>query len=212
MNFEYVDNIYRSRITLMNILEERGFDVTPYRKFSPDDISCAVPEGGNEKGSGFQGLSFTVIKKDDPEYTCEVIYSRMSRQKLESLLLDRKDVETTATEVIIMILDTVTEIHHTLALKVYRAHNTRISFFSIPILVFDPRHHVFVPKHEIVPRDDHKKIMEEWNLLSTAQMPMIRFHADPIVRILGAVPGDILRITRPSPSAGTYVSYRVVSP
>ena len=60
MNFEYVDNIYRSRLTLLSILEERGYDVEQYRKFSPAEISVAV--------EAFPGLSFSVKKKANPEY------------------------------------------------------------------------------------------------------------------------------------------------
>ena len=40
-------------------------------------------------------------------------------------------------------------------------------------------------------------------------LPMIRFHEDIIARILGLVPGDIVKITRPSPQSGEYESYRV---
>lgn len=202
MNFEYVDNIYRSRLTLLSILEERGYDVEQYRKFSPAEISVAV--------EAFPGLSFSVKKKANPEYTCDIIYSRMSRQKLESFLMDKDTPK--PTETIIMILDVVTDVHHQLALKAFVNNSVRASIFSIPNIVFDPRQHTMVPKHEIVLEEEHKDILEKWNMTSKAQMPMIRYHVDPIVRILGAVPGDIIRIIRPSPSAGTYEFYRVVSP
>ena len=44
------------------------------------------------------------------------------------------------------------------------------------------------------------------------QFPLIRYHEDPISRVIGAVPGDILKITRPSPTAGEYIVYRVCVP
>lgn len=203
MNFEYVDNIYRSRLTLLNILEERGFDIEKYRKFSPVDISVAVEE--------FPGLGFSTSKKDDPEYTLQVLYSRMSRQKLEQVLLD-PDMDPRPSEMIIMILEPVTDIHHLLALKAFTSNKLHVSIFSIPNLTFDPRTHIMVPKHKIVPQEEVKDILERWNLTSKTQMPMIRYHVDPIVRILGGVIGDVIEITRPSPTAGTYTFYRVVSP
>ena len=43
-------------------------------------------------------------------------------------------------------------------------------------------------------------------------LPVIRFHEDIIGRILGLIPGSIVKITRPSPSAGEYVLYRVCVP
>ena len=201
MNFEYVDSIYRSRLTLLNILQERGFDVDKYRKFSPAEIFVAK--------EAYAGLSFTVNKRDDPKYRCEVMYSIMTRQKLEALLLEASRPN----EYIFMITDTVTDVHHQIALKAYMMNNKlRVSFFSVHNLVFDPRQHILVPHQELVPESEHAAIMELWNITSKAQMPMIRYHVDPIVRILGGVPGDILKIIRPSPSAGTYEFYRVISP
>lgn len=205
MNFEYVDSIYRSRITLLNILEERGFDVEKYRKFSPAEMAVAI--------EAFAGLSFTVFKREDPEYRCEVMYSRLSRQKLEGFLLNQEPETPHPTEYIVMIIEPVTDVHHQLALKAYMMNNKlRVSFFNVQNLIFDPRQHVLVPRQELVPEKEHKAIMDSWNITSKTQMPMIRYHVDPIVRILGGVPGDILKIIRPSPSAGTYEFYRVISP
>ena len=87
-----------------------------------------------------------------------------------------------------------------------------VSFFSIFHIVNNPMDHVLVPKHEIVPVEEHKKIMDDNNMVSKSKFPLIRFHIDPIVRIIGGVPGDIIKITRPSPSSGEYVFYRVVAP
>jgi DNA-directed RNA polymerase subunit H len=230
MNFEYVDNIYRSRLTLLNILEERGFNVDKYRKFSPAEIFVAK--------EAYAGLSFTVNKRDDEEYRCEVMYTHSTRQRLETLLLNQGTEEAPLAnqgpeasrpkdsrskdsrpkvvrpnEYIFMLTDAVTDVHHQLALKAYMLNNKlRVSFFSVHSLVFDPRQHILVPHQELVPESEHAAIMESWNITSKAQMPMIRYHVDPIVRILGGVPGDILKIIRPSPSAGTYEFYRVISP
>ena len=203
MNFEYVDNIYRSRLTLLNILEERGFDIEKYRKFSPADISVAVDE--------FPGLGFSTAKKEDPSYVLHVLYSRMSRQKLEQVLLD-PEMNPRPSEVIIMIIDPLTDVHHQLSLKAYTNNKLHVSIFSIPNLVFDPRTHVLVPKHTIVPPEEVNGILEKWNMTTKLQMPMVRYHVDPIVRILGGVIGDVIEITRPSPTSGAYTFYRVVSP
>lgn len=204
MNFEYVDNIYRSRVTLLNILEERGYDVSEQRKFSPAEISVAI--------EAFPSLGFIVKKKDNADDECVVVYTHSRRQALDGMVDALETKEKGELEVIYIIRDTVIPAHHAMALRTWQRIKVRIAFFSIPNIVFDPRTHTLVPKHEIVPQEDHKKILEEWNMTSKSQMPIIRFHVDPIIRILGAVPGDIIRITRPSPTAGTYVFYRIVTP
>jgi DNA-directed RNA polymerase subunit H len=115
-------------------------------------------------------------------------------------------------ELIFMMMDVVKDVHHEISLKAYVRDNIRVSFFSIQNLVFDPREHFLVPKHTIVPKEKHAEIIEKWNLSSKSQMPVIRYHVDPIVRIIGGVLEDIIEITRPSPSAGTYTYYRIVKP
>jgi DNA-directed RNA polymerase subunit H len=69
--------------------------------------------------------------------------------------------------------------------------------------------HVLVPKHEIVPEEFHKKLLDSVYITTKAKLPEIKYHIDPITRCIGAVPGDIIRITRPSQSSGETVLYRV---
>ena len=44
------------------------------------------------------------------------------------------------------------------------------------------------------------------------QFPLIRFHEDPIARMLGLLPGELVKITRSSPTAGVYHVYRICAP
>jgi hypothetical protein len=69
-----------------------------------------------------------------------------------------------------------------------------------------------VPKHEKVPAEEHTALLEKMFLKNKTQLPLIRFHADMQARYLGIVPGDIVKITRPSPSAGEYIGYRLCTP
>jgi len=72
--------------------------------------------------------------------------------------------------------------------------------------------HVLVPKHELLPQEEHKELMDSMYITSKSKFPEIKFHIDPIARCIGAVPGDIVKITRPSSSAGESIIYRVCAP
>ena len=39
-DFEYIDALYRSRITMLDILESQGFEVSKYRGFSPKEVEA----------------------------------------------------------------------------------------------------------------------------------------------------------------------------
>jgi len=68
--------------------------------------------------------------------------------------------------------------------------------------------HELVPKHEILSPKEAEEILRKLGIKPT-QLPWISID-DPIVKILGAKPGDIIRIIRRSPTAGETVAYRYV--
>ncbi|KYH41618.1 MAG: DNA-directed RNA polymerase subunit H [Candidatus Bathyarchaeota archaeon B26-2] len=77
---------------------------------------------------------------------------------------------------------------------------------SLPIFnIFD---HDLVPKHEIIPREEAEKLLKKYRI-NPYNLPHIKA-SDPIAILIGAKPGDIVKITRRSPTAGFFVSYRYV--
>ena len=209
-NFVLIDNIYRSRMNLLDILADRGYIVDKYRKFSPVEATAAV--------TSFPSLSFKVSKEDE-KYVCDVRYANITRQKLDKYFDDIEDENSENTEVIVMMIVPVADAHHMVALKQYmnlkesgEKRKLRVSFFSVDTIVVNPLKHVLVPKHEILPQDQHKSLMDSMYITSKTKFPEIKFHIDPIARCIGAVPGDIVKITRPSSSAGESIIYRVCAP
>ena len=209
-NSVLIDNIYRSRLNILDILEERGYIVSKYRKFSPDEATAAV--------AAFPSLSFKVSKEDETK-VCDVRYANITRQKLDKFFDNIEDDESENMEVIVMMIVPVSDIHHVVALKQYvklkengERRKLRVSFFSIDTMVVNPMKHVLVPKHELLPQEEHKELMDSMYITSKSKFPEIKFHIDPIARCIGAVPGDIVKITRPSSSAGESIIYRVCAP
>ena len=209
-NFVLIDNIYRSRMNLLDILEERGYNVTKYRKFSPVEATAAI--------TSLPSLSFKVMKEDETK-VCDVRYANITRQKLDKFFDDIEDENSENTEVVVMMIVPIADAHHMSALKQYikpkesgDKRKLRVSFFSVDMMVVNPMKHVLVPKHEIVSEEKHQELMESMYITSKSKFPEIKFHIDPIARCIGAVPGDIVKITRPSPSCGESIIYRVCAP
>ncbi|MBU4373044.1 MAG: DNA-directed RNA polymerase subunit H [Euryarchaeota archaeon] len=65
-----------------------------------------------------------------------------------------------------------------------------------------------VPKYEILNEDEVKKILSEYTI-EKEQLPKIRI-SDPSAIAIKARVGDVIRITRQSPTAGKSFFYRYV--
>lgn len=74
-----------------------------------------------------------------------------------------------------------------------------------PILVPD---HRYVPKHEIMTKEDARGVLEKFNCQPT-ELPLI-FANDPAILGLGVKPGDMIKIIRDSATAGKSDYYRYV--
>ncbi len=74
-----------------------------------------------------------------------------------------------------------------------------------PVLVPD---HVYVPKHEIMTKKEAEEILIKYNSKAT-ELPLI-FVNDPAILGIGVKPGDMIKITRKSPTAGQSIYYRYV--
>jgi DNA-directed RNA polymerase subunit H (RpoH/RPB5) len=74
-------------------------------------------------------------------------------------------------------------------------------------LMHNPMNHVLTPLHEKITKDEATKVMEEYKIKNTSQMPLI-LKTDKIARWLGLKHGDIVRITRYNNTSGTYYYYR----
>jgi|LauGreDrversion4_2_1035121.scaffolds.fasta_scaffold54496_3 DNA-directed RNA polymerase subunit H (RpoH/RPB5) len=215
----FQDMFIRSRKTILEILTLRGYDVTPYSKMGPEELAklcSAVVLHTNP-----DALEINVKHRENPEKSCLVKYSynrvKNDLEKVVKKLLENEEepekvINPEFTEVIYIVLEPMADNFHASALKAWYKNKLRIQYYWIPSLVNNPMNHVLQPKFEIVPQEQHKDLMKEKYVTSKSQFPAIRFHVDMMARILGLVPGDIVKITRPSYSSGTYELYRVCTP
>ena len=93
-------------------------------------------------------------------------------------------------------------------MKSMNALNINMQIFNIRELQFNITKHVLVPKHELVTNSEEiEDIMKTYSLKSKSQLPLI-LKSDPVSRYFGLRTGDIVKITRVSPSSGEYYIYR----
>jgi DNA-directed RNA polymerase subunit H (RpoH/RPB5) len=237
-SFQHV--LIQSRTTILDLLEKRGYNTTPFRKIIGPELTKFVntPEA----------LRMSLISKTDPEKKAIVEYIFTSikqsvgtgdyiKRMLEDTSKEGEEAQETSptkkassgadsrlsnvnpatTEVIVLYLgreisDDKDSPYDKCALEAWTKYQFKIQFFPLMRLVFNPLEHFLQPKFEIVPPEQHEQLKKEWYITSKTQLPIIKFHVDMAARCLGLMPLDIVKITTYSPTSGEYIKYRVCSP
>jgi DNA-directed RNA polymerase subunit H (RpoH/RPB5) len=195
MDPQTADILLRSRNTVLDILDERGYDTTVYRNIAPDQI-LTLAEGDQK------ALDMTVPKKEGSAAPCPratVIYQHQEAIRLRmGTWVSRVPKDD---DVIVLLNEPYHEIFDKTALQMWQTHKTRISFFHIKQMVVHPGRHVLVPPHRKLSTEEAKAEMERLHVVQKSQLPLIKHH-DIQARVLGLVPGDVVEILRPSPTSG----------
>jgi DNA-directed RNA polymerase subunit H (RpoH/RPB5) len=88
------------------------------------------------------------------------------------------------------------------------ARMTRVELVEGNYSSFDLFKHESVPTHTIAKKEEINLVLEHYGI-SKPQLPRI-LREDPAVKVLGAKAGQVIRIVRESPTAGTTYYYRLV--
>jgi len=88
------------------------------------------------------------------------------------------------------------------------APKIKVELIPPTLPTFDIFEHHLVPKSEIVSEELKKELIERYHA-KPFQYPWIK-SSDPVSIILGAEPGDIIKVVSDSETAGVYESYRYV--
>lgn len=74
--------------------------------------------------------------------------------------------------------------------------------------ILDIFEHYLVPKHEIAKPEEYNEVLEKYKI-KKENLPKIRV-SDPAIKAIGGQPGDVIKITRNSRTAGKTIIYRIV--
>ena len=73
---------------------------------------------------------------------------------------------------------------------------------------YDILKHELIPEHSVLKEEEKKELLAKLNILPQ-QLPKIQL-SDPVIKVLEAKEGDVIKINRNSPTAGKSTYYRLV--
>jgi DNA-directed RNA polymerase subunit H len=218
MDAELLDLVARTRPVLLEILEDRGFNVKALENQAPDVLSrlaAASPELLNFTLDARESGSAT-HKKVRVLYWIDAPTRLRIEKKVQEVIFapfedEEADVGTiTDYQFVVILSEPFHEVFHAQAMSAW-AKKVHLSFFHIKNLVSNPTNHVAVSRHRKLGSEEATQVLAKFHIRNKNELPRIIFHIDMQARVLGLVPGDIVEIQRSSPTAGVYVAYRVCS-
>lgn len=184
------DAVYKSFTTIIEMLEDRKFNTGGLSKDASQELLEPFVTSNKHL--------FEVIVND-----AKIIYCLSSKVKWTELKKLFED-EPSFSLYILVIKEKMTQ-NNT---KMLASMKLNLQVFDIKHLQFNISKHELVHKHELVSDEQEvKSIMERFMIKSKFQLPII-LKTDAMARYLGLKNGDIVKITRASPTAGEYIVYR----
>jgi len=210
MNF--VNKLEKSRGVILEMLENRGFDISKYTNYSLSEIDIMYKNSPAKATADLMPLDM-IMENEKEGKKCYIKYlfnSKIKFTNIQALVMDMKEkYEITDTDAVIIITkdksynktsgsDTILESQLESILKNDKVF---VQVFWLDTLIINIIKHEFVPKHRIITMEERTGILDKYDIVNYNQLPLI-LKTDPVAKFLGMRRGDICEITRPSETSG----------
>jgi DNA-directed RNA polymerase I, II, and III subunit RPABC1 len=187
------NNIRKSFIVLKEMLTDQKVNIDNLLTISDNELDSLYNQNDN-------------IFHIDVNANMKVIYYMNTKFKIQEL---RKFLQPFGNEQITdIVLIFKEKINNFNSKNIEEFKNINLQIFLMKELLFNISKHCLVPKHEVInDAQEINMLVAQYNLKSKLQFPTI-LKSDPMSRYLNIQTGNLVKITRISPSAGESILYR----
>jgi DNA-directed RNA polymerase subunit H len=196
--------IYKSRNTILKLLEKEKYDVSDYSEFSINEIDAMYTNDQLDM----------LVKNESNNKTYIKYYlnsKNIRKENLETLVEDLFQIESILTKTDTLVIIINEEPNDTIIERIkylYDHDGIFVVLHNIDRLQFNILDHHLVPEINILNDEKVETLKKTYNLKDTSQLPEIsRF--DPQALAICLRPGQVCRLLRKSNTALEYHYYRV---
>ena len=205
-----ISKIYKSRNILLEILKNRGYNVDDYTDFSVTEVQAMY----NNKELDMLLEHSTQKNSNDENKKLYVKYHLTTRLGSSHIydyvddLFDIEEVLTSEDDLIIISKDKTNQTIRDLVEQLFIKDKKFVNIYNFHDYLFNVLDHEMQPTFRILSKDEKQEIMKRYNIVKDKEFPDIsRF--DPVSQAIGVRPGQLIEITRSSPTAVKSLYYRI---
>ena len=194
--------LFRVYRTIANMLDKRGYMVPrALRDITPSEFKERFGEHPNR-----ESLTILVEKADDENNQLFVFFPEDEKVGVKPIKVytDKMRAEKVSNAIMVLRVD-ITPFAKQAVQEM--SDSFRIEHFKESELLVDITKHQLVPEHQILTPNEKSELLKRYRL-KDSQLPRIQSN-DPVARYLGMKRGQVVKIIRPSETAGRYVTYRI---
>lgn len=199
--------LWKIRKTIMQLCHDRGYLVTQDELDQTlDEFKAQFGDKPSERKPSRSDLIVLVAHNDDPTDQMFVFFPEEEKVGIKTIktYCQRMQEENITRAIIIVQVGMTPSAKQAL---VDMAPKYILEQFLESELLINITEHMLVPEHVVMTPEEKQELLERYKL-KESQLPRIQ-QGDPVARYFGLKRGQVVKIIRPSETAGRYVSYRL---
>lgn len=219
--FKLYQYVCRSRPIILEMLADRGFDVSNYQNVTNDNIKTLL---SSHESNGYTTKSeigpLDILVKNDKSKVLVKYRLDEKFKKAESLVTQIDEIFTSSLDKNdCLVMMNISRIYNKAGSKtdrsdeefvkqIYVSKGYFVQIFGLENFLFNVSRHQFVPKHTVASKEEIATLMADYNLKSLKNLPTIKWQ-DPQAKYIGLKPKMIVKINCFSAITGDSVKYRL---